>query len=159
MTEINEDYQNRMIEAFIDKPEVTPWYQNAFSKFNANGVDTMKWHWSWWAFSAGFLYLLYRKQYLPALAVFVASMTIGMIPIGGLLVMIASGGFATYFVYKGYKTKLLEIENVIDDEETRVETMRQVGGYNQWVIWVYVAIVLIIGLSMISMVVTFSHIS
>lgn len=144
MEAINQDYQDRMIEAYIDKPEVTLWYQNAFSKFNVNGVDSMEWHWSWWAFFSGFLYLLYRKQYLPALGLFLASIAIGMIPFGGLLVMILSGGYATYFVYKGYTSKLLEIEKVIDDEETRVQTMRQVGGFNQWVVWVYIALTLLV---------------
>ncbi|MFK5938136.1 MAG: DUF2628 domain-containing protein [Sulfurimonas sp.] len=157
MEEINKDYHDRMIEAFIDKPEVTLWYQNAFSKFNVNGVDTIKWHWSWWAFFTGFLYLLYRKQYLAALGVFIASMTIGIIPLGGLLIMILSGGFATYFVYKGYKSKLLEIENVINDEKTRIETIRQVGGYNQWVVWIYIAFVAVVGLSMIGMALNLSN--
>jgi len=157
MDEIDQDYQNRMIEAFIDKPEVTLWYQDAFSKFSVNGVDSMKWHWSWWAFFTGFLYLLYRKQYLGALGVFIASMTIGIIPLGGLLVMILSGGFAPYIVYKGYKSKFLEIEKAISDEETRIQTIRQVGGYNQWVVWVYIAFVAIVGFSMIGMVLNLSN--
>jgi small-conductance mechanosensitive channel len=127
-----------MIEAFVDKPEKTLWYQMAFSKFNYNGIETMKWHWSWWAFFGGFFFLLYRKQYMPALILFIASIVLSMIPFGGLLVMILSGGFSTYFVYKGYRQKKLEIEVTIDDEAERFATMRYVGGYNQWVVWVYI---------------------
>jgi hypothetical protein len=147
----NQSYQERMIEAFVNKPEETLWYQLAFSKFNVNGIDNMRWHWSWWAFFSGFLFLLYRKQYIPALLVFIASMTIGLIPIvGGLAVMIFTGGYATYFIYKGYKKKLFEIEAVIEDEEKRIETMREIGGYNQWVVWVYALLVSLFFLSFLS---------
>jgi len=137
----NSDYDNRMIEAFVNKPEKTFWYQNAFSKFNFNGVDTMKWHWSWWAFGGGSLFLLYRKQYLASLVLFILSVILSFIPFAGLLIMILSGGYSTYFVYKGYRQKKAEIEATIEDEEKRLETMRYIGGYHQWVVWVYVIFV------------------
>jgi hypothetical protein len=144
-TEISElsqqEYENAMIEAFIDKPEKTIWYQLAFAKFNINGIDSMKWVWSWWAFFGGWAYLLYRKQYIPALVLFIISIFAGAIPFGGLLLAVLAGGFSTYFVYKGYKHKKAEIEANIEDINKRVETMRAVGGYNAWVIWVYVIFV------------------
>lgn len=146
-------YQNRMIEAFIDKPSETLWYQMSFKKFNINGVDNMTWNWSWWAFGGGFLYLLYRKQYLASLILFIASMTLGMIPFASFIIMILSGGYSSYFVYKGYRRKLFEIEETIPDEETRIETMRAVGGYHQWVVWVYIAFMLVM-LSMIGMIIS-----
>jgi hypothetical protein len=132
-----QEYENAMIEAFVDKPEKTLWYQNAFSKFNVNGIDSMKWVWSWWAFFGGWAFLLYRKQYIPALVLFFVSLVAGFIPFGGLLVAVLAGGFSTYFIYKGYKHKKAEIEATIDDPAKRIETMRAVGGYNQWVVWVY----------------------
>lgn len=144
------DYQNRMIEAFVGKPSKTFWYQNAFSKFSVNGVDAMKWNWSWWGFFGGFLFLLYRKAYIPALVLVIVSMTLGLIPFVGLLIVILAGGYSTYFIYKVYKTKLLEIESTIDDEEKRIETMAHVGGYNQWVVWLYVVFVAIIVLGVIA---------
>ena len=143
----NKDYENAMIEAFVNKPEKTFWYQNAFSKFNVNGIDTMKWVWSWWAFFGGWAFLLYRKQYIPALILFVVTLIAGIIPFGGLLVGVLAGGFSTYFIYKGYKKKKAEIEENIDDIETRIETMREVGGYNQWVVWVYAIFVALVFLS------------
>ena len=132
-----QEYENAMIEAFVNKPEKTIWYQMAFSKFNVNGIDTMKWVWSWWAFFGTWAFLLYRKQYIPALVLFIISVIGGIIPFGGLLIAILSGGFSTYFIYKGYKHKKAEIEAQITDRDKRIETMRAVGGYNQWVIWVY----------------------
>jgi len=147
---MTQEYNHKMIDAFIGKPEKTSWYEMSFSKFNINGVDSMKWNWSWWGFAGGFLFLLYRKQYLAAFVVFFASMTFGMIPFMGIFIAIAVGGYGTFFVYKGYKKKLAEIENSIEDEELRVQTMAEVGGYHQWVIWVYVAFVTFMILGAIS---------
>jgi len=140
----NTDYENKMIEAFINKPEKTLWYQNAFSKFNINGIDSMKWVWSWWAFGGGWAFLLYRKQYIPAIILFALVLLTTAIPFAGFLLMILAGGFSTYFIYKGYKKKKEEIEAKIEDEETRIETMRAVGGYNTWVIIVYIFFNLIV---------------
>ena len=147
-----QDYENAMIEAFVNKPEKTLWYQNAFSKFNVNGIDSMKWVWSWWAFFGGWAFLLYRKQYMPALVLFIISIFAGIIPFGGLLIAILAGGFSTYFVYKGYKHKKAEIEASIEDTDKRIETMRAVGGYNQWVVWVYVVFVALMFFYIFSMV-------
>ncbi|MDF1874353.1 DUF2628 domain-containing protein [Sulfurimonas sp. SAG-AH-194-I05] len=131
------NYNNEMIAAFIDKEEKSLWYQLAFEKFNINGVDTMQWNWSWWAFGGGFLYLLFRKQYIASFVLFIISMTLGMIPFVGFGLAILSGGYASYFVYKGYKSKRAEVESHVQDTQMRIDTMRQVGGYHQWVVWVY----------------------
>jgi len=132
-----EEYYNSMIEAFVDKPSATLWYQNAFSKFSIHGVDKLTWHWSWWAFGGGAAFLLYRKQYMAALILFTGSMILGMIPFVSIILMILAGGYSPYFVYKGFKRKLTEIEATVDTNEKRIETMREVGGYHTWVIWVY----------------------
>ena len=137
-------YNNKMIEAFVNKDEKTLWYQDAFSKYNVNGIDTLKWHWSWWAFFGGFGFLLYRKAYLASLLLFVAGIILGVIPFAGIVIMIVSGGLSTYFVYKVYKSKKEQIEARIVDENERIETMREIGGYHQWVIWVYTLIMLFV---------------
>lgn len=139
--EAHKSYEERMLEAFVAKPEKVLWYKYSFMKYNLNGIDVLKWNWSWWAFFGGFLFLLYRKQYIPALILFIASITLGAIPFIGLVIMILSGGYSTYFIYKGYKAKRVEIESSVADEEKRIETMQAVGGYHQWVIWVYVAFI------------------
>jgi hypothetical protein len=131
------EYYNQMIEAFVNKPEKTSWYQNAFSKFSINGVDSMKWHWSWWAFGGGAGFLLYRKAYVPAFILFMTSFFLSMIPFVSLLIMILSGGLSTFFIYKVFKRRLFEIETQIEDRQTRIATMREIGGYHSWVVWVY----------------------
>ena len=146
------DYYKKMIEAYIGKEEETHWYQLSFSKFNTNGVDTVKWNWSWWAFGLGFMFLLYRKQYIPAVVLFFLSISIGIIPFMSIILMLLSGGYSTYFVYKGFKSKLLEIEANIEDEETRIETMQEVGGYNQWVVWLYAGFMLLMTLKVVMIV-------
>lgn len=151
-TRRDEEYYNKMIEAYIGKEEETLWYQLAFSKFNFNGVDTIRWNWSWWAFGLGFLFLLYRKQYTPALLLFFISVSVGIIPFMSIVIMVLSGGYSTYFVYKGFKSKLLEVEANIEDEETRIKTMREVGGYNQWVVWLYIGFILLMGTMVLIMI-------
>ncbi len=150
MTVSEHDYQ--MIEAYIDKPEVTEWYVNAFSKFNVNGVDVMRWHWSWWAFFGSVFYLLYRKAYLAAAILFILTIVSGVIPFGSLILWILTGGYAPYFVYKTYKEKRVEVEAVIQDEAKRIETMRIVGGYNDWAIWVAVIVHILIWGAIFSMI-------
>jgi hypothetical protein len=149
-----EEYEQAMIEAFIGKPEKTTWYQLAFSKFNINGLDSMKWVWSWWAFFGGWGFLLYRKQYIPAIVLFIVSSLASVIPLGGLIVSIFAGGFSPYFIYKGYKDKKQIIENKISDTDKRIETMRELGGYNQWVVWIYALFVTLFFVYIISLIIS-----
>jgi hypothetical protein len=148
MSKRDTGYSDAMIEAFIDKPSETLWYQNAFKIFDAKAQNSSdwQWHWSWWAFGTGFLFLLYRKQYIPSLILFLLSSLMSFIPvIGGILSMVLAGGYSSYFVYKGYKTKLQEVEKLTLDEAQRVEMMRELGGYHEWVIWLYIILTLLIG--------------
>lgn len=154
-----EEYENAMLEAFVNKPEKVLWYKQAFAKFNVNGIDSMQWVWSWWAFFGGWAFLLYRKQYIPALVLFLITIPASAVPFGGLIVAILAGGFSTYFIYKGYKQKKAEIENSISDPEKRIETMRKLGGYHQWVIWVYALFVALLFFYIISATLTMSNIN
>lgn len=137
MNEHASEYEARMLEAFVDKPDKPEkglWYANAFSKYDINGIDSMRWKWSWWAFFGGIWFLLYRKAYAAAGGLFLLSFAAAFIPPAGLILWILTGGYATYFVYKVYKNKKLQIEAMQSDEEQRIEMMRILGGYNQWVL-------------------------
>jgi len=139
---LSSSYEDNMIEAFVNKPtepQTILWYQNAFKKFNLNGIDSITWHWSWWGFFGGFLFLLYRKAYLAALGLFVIQIIFNFIPIPfiSIILMILTGGFATYFIYQAYSDIKNKIEVVASKEEERIHLMRQLGGYNNWVIWIY----------------------
>ncbi|PHR55482.1 MAG: hypothetical protein COA44_10530 [Arcobacter sp.] len=135
---VSEDYEAKMLEAFVNKPEDPEkglWYSIAFTKFDLSGTKDVKWHWSWWAFMGSFFYLLYRKAYVEAAVLFFISLLSGVIPFGGLIVLVLAGGYSPFFVYKLYKSKKSEIEEVFVDEDKRISMMQSLGGYNQWVIW------------------------
>jgi len=139
--ETSGNYEAQMVEAFVGKPDAPEkglWYANTFSKYSINGVDKMAWNWSWWAFFGGLWFLLYRKAYAAAGGLFLISLASAFIPFAGLIVWVLSGGYSTYFVYKGYKAKKLEIEAAQESDSQRINTMQMVGGYNQWVVIVAV---------------------
>lgn len=145
-----DDEQYQMIEAYIDKPEVTQWYVNAFSRYSINGIDVTRWNWSWWAFFGGVFYLLYRKAYLPAIILFVLNLLVGVIPFGHLILWILTGGYAPYFVYKTYKEKLLEVDTVFNDRAKKIETLRVLGGTNVWALWAGIIVSVILWASFLS---------
>ena len=131
------EYEAKMLEAFVakpEKPEKGLWYANAFAKYDVNGVDSMRWNWSWWAFFGGIWFLIYRKSYAAAGGLFLISIAAAFIPFAGLVIWVLSGGYSTYFVYKTYKTKKLQIEAAEGDENRRIQMMQELGGYNQWVV-------------------------
>ena len=144
-TQTNE-YEAKMLEAFVGKPESPDkglWYANAFSLYEQNGVEVMRWKWSWWAFFGGIWFLIYRKAYAAAGWLFLISIVASFIPFAGIVVSILAGGYSTYFIYKNYKVKKQEIEAANADESQRIATMQMVGGYNAWVAWVIPILILL----------------
>jgi len=141
VNETSSDYEEKMLDAFVQKPDKLYWYKRAFAKYNFNGMDKIAWNWSWWAFFGGFWFLLYRKAYLPALALFGLSIIAGFIPIvGPLILAVLTGGYGTYFIYKKYKDLKTQIEATEKDEKRRIEAMLHLGGYNSWVVWLAIGI-------------------
>lgn len=131
------EYEARMLEAFVGKPERPEkglWYANAFSKYTTNGIETIRWNWSWWAFFGGIWFLIYRKAYAAAGGLFLLSIIAAFIPFAGVVVWVLSGGYSVFFVYRVYRIKKLQIEAAEENEEQRIEMMRELGGYNQWVV-------------------------
>jgi hypothetical protein len=148
------DHEAQMIEAFVGKPDEPDrglWYANAFAKYNITGEEKMAWAWSWWAFGGGLWYLLYRKAYFAALGLFVLGLVSSVVPFGGIIVWILSGGFGPYFVYKVYKEKKVEIDNLSGDQDKRIELMKELGGYNQWALVAAVIINVVIVIAVIVM--------
>jgi len=149
-TPLPSDYEDRMLEAFVQKPEKFGWYKRAFASLKADGADKIPWVWSWWAFFGGFWFLLYRKAYMAALGLFIVDVASSYIPGAGLVVWVLTGGFAVYFVYLAYKKRKEQIEAKIADPEERIEAMRRVGGYHTWVVWVAVILNLfVLGLTIL----------
>jgi len=126
------NYEDRILAAFVGKPEKYFFYKRAFSKYNVNGIDHLKWVWSWWAFLGNWAFLVYRKTYLWAVIFFVLS----LIPYVNIISLIVLGGTGIYFVYQKYKKLKFEIENTVQDEDERLKMMIELGGYNSWIAWV-----------------------
>jgi hypothetical protein len=77
----------------------------------------------------------------------------------GIVVNILSGGYSSYFVYKIYESKKYEIEQSIDNNQKRIETMKIVGGFNSWVPWLAIVMATIILINLVLIVLPkFSHI-
>lgn len=146
-------YDKEMVAAFIAKPQKERWYRHAFERYSINGVDKMSWVWSWWAFAGGPFFLLYRKAYIAAGLLFAVSILISIIPFGGLIIWVLSGGYSTYFVYKVYQDKKRETEANVTDIQKRIQTMWAVGGTHEWVVWVAVVLMVmwLVGVAFIGM--------
>jgi len=128
-----EEYKHDMLEAYIgtpEKPEKVDWYEEAF-----RDLEYGKWKWSWWAFLSGYLFLLYRKQYLLSLMLLLLSIITAIIPGAGLVLVIMAGGFSVHFIRADFIEKGKLIEEKYSTSEERIDKMREIGGKNNWVIW------------------------
>lgn len=152
--ETNDQYEQAMLEAFVQKPSKITYYQNALKKMMVTGSPNLQWHWSWWGFFGGWVFLLYRKAYLAALVTFLITSAISFIPFGTIVSMIVLGGIAPFFIIKRYAMLKQQIENRYETEEERLSAMTKIGGFHNWVAWVagiFYAL-LILGLLVISIV-------
>jgi hypothetical protein len=153
------DVNKELVDAYFQTPAKNWFYQNAYNKMMMTGVFRFRWVWSWWAFFGTYLYLLYRKSYLAAIVLFLAYIPIGLmsdsvqVEIAILsfaylfLVMLIPGGCSTYFVLKRFHDLIYQIESKPRDEQLMI--VRDYGGKNTWVVWVFsiwvISILFIIG--------------
>jgi len=154
------DYEDKMLFAFVNKPEKFFWYKKTFAKFSINNVDKVSWAWSWWAFFFGWIFLLYRKSYKYALFIFLIHAVLDSLGsftnstgIAQLLFNIACGGLLPYLLFIKFKEDKERIEKVITNEQERIDTMAKIAGKNDWVITA--ALVLFIFLCAIGFSITF----
>jgi len=128
------------IKAYINKPQSQQYYIDAFEKYTTNGIDQFRWNWSWWAFGGGIFFLLYRKLYLEAAVFAVITFLSSFVPIASLIIWVISGGTLTYFVYQRYNKIKTQVEENIDDPIKQQESLIELGGYNNWALWIAVII-------------------
>lgn len=139
--------QDDLLKAFVGKDESYGFYEKAFAKLNVNGVPKFGFVWSWWAAFGGWLFLLYRKAYLPALGFFFGFWIISAFPFGIILAFVLQGGFSVFFVYKQYLANMQQINTLLDDK--KLETMQELGGVNTWAIYLYATLVAIALISVV----------
>lgn len=132
----NTDNEKKLLHAFVGKPEKFKFYEKASETLKVGNGYSIGWCWSWWAFFAGWVFLLYRKAYLAALGSFVISILLSLVPFFGfLLYMVLSGGISTYFVLDRFAKLKKESQNSELSDQIRV--MNNFGGYHSWVAWVF----------------------
>lgn len=142
-------HEDKLLEAFIGKPQKVAYYANAFKKFETEGK---KWNWSWWA---AFLYgpfLFYRKIYTWAIAIATVTLLLNLLQqlimifypqwyleystlyIGisssitiGLIIFF--GGYGINLVYNNFQKIKNDITSKISDNDAQIQEMQRRGGF------------------------------
>ena len=115
-------------EAYIGTPEKFEWYKKVFESYNVNGIEKFSWNWSWWSFFFAPIHLIYRKCYIEALIIWLIQ--VFLIPTGfiSLVFYIGTAVISPLLIYRRYKRTLDKVEYSIDDEATKIDTIRKLGG-------------------------------
>ena len=115
-------------EAYIGTPEKFEWYKKVFASYNVNGIEKFSWNWSWWSFFFAPTHLIYRKCYVEALIIWLIQ--VFLIPTGfiSLVFYIGTAVISPLLIYRRYKRTLDKVEYSIDDEATKIDTIRKLGG-------------------------------
>ena len=147
MQVMSEKYEEKMLKAFIGRradfaKDIYFWYLEAFKPYREDSTAGAKWKWSWWGFFLGFFFLAYRKAYMASIVVLIITGVLSLIPYGQIIIAIFTGGYSNYFIYNVYLAKKLKIEKLVSDEDERIEIMRKRGGYNRWVIFLPLGIII-----------------
>jgi Tfp pilus assembly major pilin PilA len=120
------------LEVFIGKNADT--YLNKFGKFQQGGADSFAVTWHWPAFLFGVTWMIYRKMYLWALAMFAVS----FVPCGGFLAAIAAGMTGNYLYYKHAQKKILELNSRVPSSgPQRTAELARAGGVLS-IIWILI---------------------
>lgn len=132
-------YEDKMIEAFVQKPESYGWYKMVIEAYRTTGGSNPLVFWSWWGFFGNFWFLVYRKAYNYAILFLLAYFIAGLISnFLTFLVIALAGVYSNYFLFKTYDAKKQDIEAAIEGEDARLEAMYELGGFNQWVVYLAV---------------------
>ena len=130
--------EEEAIEAYINKAESKQFYIEAFGKYQSQGGFV--WVWSSWALFGGIFFLLYRKLYVEAIVFMAISILAGgLLPVA-IIIWIASGGVFTFFIYKRYEKIRKSARDNDVDGILLLESLKELGGYNQWAIYVAVGL-------------------
>ncbi|QLA18509.1 DUF2628 domain-containing protein [Desulfolutivibrio sulfoxidireducens] len=95
--------------------------------------------WHWPAFFFTFWWLLYRKLYLFAGVVFVAS----FVPYLNFAVMIASGLAGYHLYYRKARQDIERLKEAFPGKDV-TEACAELGGVHRWVIWVGILVTILL---------------
>ena len=134
------NHDEKLLEAFIGKPDKVAYYASAFKKFETEGK---KWNWSWWAAFGKVLFLFHRKVYLPAIIGIVVIGALNVVgelnPTNSFLLMLLTvlsigifvlfGGYGIKLVHNNFKKMKNEIASRVPNEDEQIQEMRKQGGF------------------------------
>ncbi|MCQ2576293.1 MAG: hypothetical protein MJ162_06075 [Treponema sp.] len=142
--------QEKMLKAYIDgstknldkTSKAYEHYKYIFMKFqNGNKIS-----WNWYSAFFGALHLLYRKNYMWGLLIYLGlyflSITTSGVPL--IVMFIVSGMFFDYIQYTRYKDKLKEADRRFPDSfDQQLEFMSVEGGTNKIIVIIFAVITVI----------------
>lgn len=131
-----------MYDAIIGQVN-TIYYQVKFDNFDKKGPG-LKASWNWPAFFLGAYWAIYRKMY----AWFFLLIGISIIFTDGYLIsMIVFAIFANSLYQQNLTSKIAKAKATINEKSKLIEHLKNKGGVNIWVIWVWgvIAILMLIG--------------
>jgi len=122
------------------------YYLKQFKNFQDDaGAERFALTWNWYPFLFGWLWFLYRKMYLYALAFAAGPVLTMMMLSGGMEVLLlwglAAGGFANYLYYAHMMRSLDDLHSALDGRmgrtsgESRGQTLADIGGVQPYVWW------------------------
>jgi hypothetical protein len=104
------------------------YYLRKFRNFSRRGTNSFAVTWNWSAFFLGFIWMLYRKMYLWALAAFFIAFT----PVALPLTMIGWGIVGNYLYYLHARKKIVEYKSRQGATPSTL-SLAELGGVNRWV--------------------------
>jgi hypothetical protein len=120
------------------------YYLPRFARFSVAGIDNFAVTWNWPAAFVPLFWMLYRKMYLWALAVFVSH----CIPVFNLIALLVWPMVANYLYYKHARGKVAEVRAANPGVDVAAP-LAEVGGVNRWV-WPLAIILIAFGLILLA---------
>lgn len=127
------------IRAFVGTN--SSYYLQSFSRFTMTGREKFCVTWNWSCFGFTFLWMLYRKLYVPAAITFVAFCLPGV----NIILHIVTGMTGNYLYYRHVNGKVREIRATQSPQNVR-RAIEDTGGVNRWVITLGVIISIVVTL-------------
>jgi hypothetical protein len=122
----NKDIREEEFRAYIGKK--ADHYLNKFRFFGNEGRTGFAITWSWPGFFLGFIWMLYRKMYLWALAAFLIAFT----PVSFPLAMIGWGIVGNYLYFLHVRNKIIDYKSR-QTQTSPALPLAELGGVNRWV--------------------------
>lgn len=140
------------------------YYLTKFEQYDQKSSG-LRASWNWSAFFFSYLWALYRKMYgwffaytgiiilavvLDASGYLDFARVPGLAIISTIPVWIVFTIYANSLYHKSVKKKVANAQANLKDEPKLLEYLRHKGGVHRWVMWTYIPLIIVLGISAIS---------